>query len=132
MKSFRQILTIILLMVVMVNSVFSEKSFAGVPDEKMEQINRDIEIMENVLDKLIIKEGPIYFNFDDHVRGIYLDDFGLLFDVESYGLNGISRFISKTIKNIPNINITHDREKKFKIDIKQPPSYSNATKILFF
>lgn len=117
MKSLRQILTIILLMIVMFGSVFSVKSFAGVSDEQIGQINRDIEIMENVLDKLIIKDSPIYFNFDDHVRGIYLDGFGLLFDVESYGLNGISRFISKTIKKIPNINVTHDREKKIKIDI---------------
>ncbi len=119
MKNLRQILTIVFLMIVTFGSVFSIKSFAGVSDEQMERINRDIEIMENVLDKLIIKESPIYFNFDDHVRGIYLDGFGLLFDVESYGLNGISRFISKTIKNIPNINIIHNREKKIRIDIDE-------------
>jgi len=103
----------------MFGSVFSIKSFAGVSDEQMERINRDIEIMESVLDKLIIKDSPIYFNFDDHVRGIYLDGFGLLFDVESYGLNGISRFISKTISKIPNINITHDKGKRMRIDIDE-------------
>lgn len=117
MKNLRQILTIVFLMIVTFGSVFSIKSFAAVSDEQMERVNRDIEIMENILDKLIIKESPIYFNFDDHVRGIYLDGFGLLFDVESYGLNGISRFISKTIKKIPNINITHDKEEKIRIDI---------------
>ncbi|MBL7136002.1 MAG: hypothetical protein ISS81_05330 [Candidatus Marinimicrobia bacterium] len=119
MKSLKQIINPILMVMIMTSPILSVKIMADTSDKQMEQINRDIEIMENVLDKLIIKESPFYFNFDDHVRGIYLDGFGLLFDVESFGLNGISRFISKTISKIPNINITHDKGKRVRIDIDE-------------
>jgi len=82
-----------------------------------EQLMRDIDVMENVLDDLIIIESPMQFNFGDHVRGIYLDGFGLLFDAESYDMYNLSKYIQKTIKKIPKIDVTTDKEKKIVIDV---------------
>jgi hypothetical protein len=82
---------------------------SAAPNElEMQRIDRDISIMENVLDKLIIKESPLYFHFDDHVQGIYLDGFGVLFDVESMGLGNVSDLISKTLRTLSNIKIRNE------------------------
>ncbi|MFA4839982.1 MAG: hypothetical protein WC703_10960 [Candidatus Neomarinimicrobiota bacterium] len=82
-----------------------------------EQLVRDIDVLENVLDDLIIKESPLRFNFDDHVRGVYLDGFGLLFDVESYGMYNLSNFIRKTILKIPRIDVRDDKGEKITVNM---------------
>jgi len=80
------------------------------PKERDEMIKREIDIYNNILNKLIIKDSPFYFTFDDRVKGVYLDGFGMLFDMESYGLSNISESVSKTLKNLEKIEIINNEQ----------------------
>jgi hypothetical protein len=80
------------------------------PKERDEMIKREIDIYNNILNKHIIKDSPFYFTFDDRVKGVYLAGFGMLFDMESYGLSNISESVSKTLKNLEKIEIINNEQ----------------------
>jgi hypothetical protein len=46
---------------------------------------KDIEIMESILNKIIIEESPLYFSYNDKFNGNYYEDFGILLHAESSG-----------------------------------------------
>jgi len=83
--------------------VFTEKLLPQTPGavEKQEKIKSEISILESILDDLIVRQSPLWFKFNDHVNGAYLDGFGLLFDVESYGVYDLSNRILRQIVEIP-------------------------------
>jgi len=83
--------------------VFTEKLLPQTPGavEKQEKIKSEISILESILDDLIVRQSPFWFKFNDHVNGAYLDGFGLLFDVESYGVYDLSNRILRQIVEIP-------------------------------
>ncbi len=111
-SSFTSIITVILF-----NLLFSGTVFSQSGDDRAANIQKDIEIFNNILNKLIIRDSPFYFTFDDHVKGVYLDGFGMLFDMESYGLAGISESISQAIRDIEKIKIvTNDGDTVVKIE----------------
>jgi len=119
MKNLKDLYVIAFILIIVVTIILAGQLFAAMPAEQMERIEQDIEIMEKVLDEIIIKESPIYFNFDDQVQGIYLEGFGVLFDVESIGLGGFSGLIRRTIKRIPDIDVKHHGEDRVTIDIRK-------------
>lgn len=122
MKNFKDLYVIAFILVIVATIILAGQLFAAVPAEKMERIEQDIEIMEKVLDEIIIKESPIYFNFDDQVQGIYLEGFGILFDIESIGLGGFSGLIRRTIKRIPDIDVKHHGDDRVTIKIRKKES----------
>ncbi len=83
--------------------------FGQEPAEKNEKIQKEIEIYSNILNKLIITDSPFVFSFDDRVKGVYLDGFGMLFDMESIGLHDVSEAVLHTVRNIEKIAITGDK-----------------------
>jgi hypothetical protein len=119
MKNVKDLYAIAFILIIVLTIILAGQLFAAMPAEKMERIEQDIEIMEKVLDEIIIKESPIYFNFDDQVQGIYLEGFGVLFDVESIGLGGFSGLIRRTIKRIPDIDVKHHGDDRVTIKIRK-------------
>lgn len=119
MKNLKDLYVIVFILIIVVTIILAGQLFAAMPAEKMERIEQDIEIMEKVLDEIIIKESPIYFNFDDQVQGIYLEGFGILFDIESIGLGGFSGLIRRTIKRIPDIDVKHHDDDRVTIKIRK-------------
>jgi len=82
--SKRDFLVVPLMLFILLLVIFSARVLARDEQQKTDR-QQDIEIMENVLDKLIINESPIWFSSRDGVHGVYLDDFGVLFDLKSIG-----------------------------------------------
>ncbi len=89
MKGHKDFFVVPLMLFILVLIIFSAHVPALDKHQKTDR-ERDIEVMENVLDKLIINESPIWFSRSDGVHGVYLDDFGVLFDLKSIGFR--SRF----------------------------------------
>ncbi len=118
MKNLKDLYVIAFIFIIVVTIILAGQLFAAMPAEQMERIEQDIEIMEKVLDEIIIKESPIYFNFNDQVQGIYLEGFGVLFDIESIGLGGFSGLIRRTIR-IPDIDIKHHGDDRVIINIRK-------------
>ena len=119
MKNLKDLYVVAFILIIVVTIILAGQLFAAMPAEKMERIEQDIEIMEKVLDEIIIKESPIYFNFDDQVQGIYLEGFGVLFDIESIGLGGFSGLIRRTIKRMPDIDVKHHGDDRVTIKIRK-------------
>jgi len=129
MKNLKDLYAIAFILIIVVTIILAGQLFAAMPAEKMERIEQDIEIMEKVLDEIIIKESPIYFNFDDQVQGIYLEGFGVLFDIESIGLGGFSGLIRRTIKRIPDIDVKQHDDDRVTINIRKKESEENEEDI---
>lgn len=96
--------------IIIINLILLGISFGQNPQDRNDKIQKEIDIYNNILNKLIIKDSPFYFTFDDRVKGVYLDGFGMLFDMESYGLSNISESVSKALKNIDKIEIIDNKQ----------------------
>ena len=55
--------------------------YAQTSQKRMEKIRRDIQIMEQILKKIIFHGAPEVFLTDNSIQGIYLDQYGILFDI---------------------------------------------------
>ena len=119
MKHKRDFLVIPFLFLIVAILILSGELLAQSASSGSERINRDIEIMGNVLDKLIIKDSPFMFRADDRASGVYLDGFGIMFDMESYGIGDFSSAISYTLKNLPNIDIIRQEGDRIVIGINE-------------
>lgn len=80
MNSYRKIRLVIFTLVVCMQLVIAMPL----------SMEKDIEIMENILDKLIIEESPILFSFGDEFQGDYYNDYGLILTAESSGFFNVS------------------------------------------
>jgi len=119
MNKFRDFF-ITLISIALILSIFiTTKLFGVVSPEQKEKINQDITILENVLDQLIVKESPFLFNSSDHVKGIYLDGFGIIFNSESNGLVGLSTLISMSLDKIPRVRINRDERGELQLNIDE-------------
>lgn len=107
MNRFRK--SIIQLMIVITASMVSVGNLYAVsdPDQKR-KIKQDIDILEGILDQLIIQDSPYLFSSGDHVNGIYLDGFGIMFDFESSGLLSLTDMIGRTISALPRIRFSNE------------------------
>jgi len=95
--------------VIFINLILMGISFGQNPEDRNEKIQKEIEIYNNILNKLIIKDSPFVFSFDDHVKGVYLDGFGILFDMESSGLYDLSESVLNAVRNIDRIEIVDNK-----------------------
>lgn len=125
MKKFSDLLVI----PVMVFSAFLmllSSAASGMPNlDQKEKIRQDIEILEGVLEQLIIKESPYLFSAGDQVNSLYLDGFGLIFDLQSNGLLSLSDMISRSIRHLPRVKIDTDAEEQIIVTLdkeKKPDS----------
>ena len=65
--------------------------------DKIQKINRDIEIMEAVLDKLL-RTGSTLASFQGGTKGTYLEGYGVMFTI-SYGSLGRGALVVETTKD---------------------------------
>jgi len=107
MKKLNRYFTIISITILMLSGIAVGQT---VPDQD-QRIQKDLDIFNNILTKLIINDSPFYFSFDDRVKGVYLDGFGMLFDMESYGLFNLSESVQKAINNIDGIQIINNNNR---------------------
>lgn len=91
--------------------------FGAVDIAQREKIKQDIEILEGVLDQLIIQDSPFLFSGSDQVQGIYLDGFGVMFDLESSGLLSLADVINRSLRTIPRISISSDDDNQLIINV---------------
>ncbi|MBN2280365.1 MAG: hypothetical protein JXQ65_07285 [Candidatus Marinimicrobia bacterium] len=73
-------------------------------------IQRDIEVMESVLDKIIVEDSPIYFSYGNRFKGEYYENFGILLSCESSGILALTEIIEVQAEKIPYI-VDSDSEK---------------------
>ena len=114
---------LMIMVIIMIIQILSIPLHAIPAGKEMEKIKGDIDIMENVLDKLIIHESPIWFSGSDRVQGVYLDEFGVLFDFKSVGFfsrkDNIRKEMFKLQKSEYHISDDSDKKKKNKEDIEK-------------
>ena len=115
----RDWLVIPLVIAIVAVLIISGKALAATPQTQSERIQRDINIMENVLDQLIIHESPFLFESEGSLEGIYLEGFGIMFDMVSFGLTDIPGMIEYTLRNLPNISVIEQDGKRVRIDIDE-------------
>jgi len=119
MNKFRDFFVTLISLALILSIFLTTKLFGAISPEQKEKINQDIEILEDVLDQLIVKESPFLFNSSDHVKGIYLDGFGIIFNSESNGLVGLSTLISMSLDKIPRVRINRDERGELQLNIDE-------------
>lgn len=109
----RHYLPLIPVMICTVSLILFSTGIFGMPaaDQK-EEIKQDIKVLEGVLDLLIIQESPFLFSSGDQVHGLYLEGFGLMFDLQSNGLLSLSDVITRSIRTLPRVKIDTDTDEK--------------------
>ncbi len=68
-------------------------------------MEKDIAIMENILDKMIVEDSPIFFSYGDRFQGEYYDDYGIVLTVESAGFFNLGEQLELRIPELPPIPI---------------------------
>lgn len=121
-------LPLIPVMICMVSLILFSTGIFGMPaaDQK-EEIKQDIKVLEGVLDQLIIQESPFLFSGGDQVHGLYLDGFGLMFDLQSNGLLSLSDVITRSIRILPRVKIDTDSEEKIIVTLDKDKKTDSAT-----
>ena len=104
MKKMYKIILISSLIII----TFSGLAFGQASPERNDAIQNDLDILNNILNKLIISDSPFVFSFDDRVNGVYLDGFGMLFDMESYGLYDVAESVKRAIEKIEIVDTKGD------------------------
>jgi len=127
MNKFRDFFVTLISLALILSIFLTTKLFGVVSPEQKEKIDQDIEILEGVLDQLIVKESPFLFNSSDHVKGIYLDGFGIIFNSESNGLVGLSYLISTSLDKIPRVRINRDERGELQLNIDEKKKNAETT-----
>ncbi len=122
----RSLWTILLIGAIPLFGMLSTASFGAYQPEQ-DKIEQDIEILESVLDQLIIQDSPFLFSGNDHVKGLYLNGFGVMFDLESNGLLSLSEMIARSVNAIPRITFMKQKDDEFLIGIDDQKKKSNQT-----
>ncbi|MGC9364431.1 MAG: hypothetical protein ACP5FZ_07680 [Fidelibacterota bacterium] len=127
MKKLNDLLVIPVMVFILFLMLLSS-GLSGTPaaDQK-EEIKQDIKVLEGVLDQLIIQESPFLFSGGDQVHGLYLEDFGLMFDLQSNGLLSLSDVITRSIRTLPRVKIDTDSEEKIIVTLDKDKKTDSAT-----
>ena len=88
-------------------------------------IEKDIEIMESVLDKIIVEDSPIYFSFGNRFEGEYYDNYGIILSCESSGVLALTEIIEVNVDRVPYF-ISDKDDKKVVVKKKEKDVKTNV------
>jgi len=99
----KDFLVLPMLITIILIIMLSARLLPAIPTEQRQKIERDIDIMEKILDKLIVKDSPFYFTSLESVTGLYLEGFGVLFDLKSIGVFGSAEGLWQSVKGLTDL-----------------------------
>ena len=83
------------------------------------EIEKNIKVMETILNKVIVEDSPIYFTYNNRFKGTYYENFGIIFDVESSGLFSVREQINIDVPEVPYLPVFDKDGEDNKIIIKK-------------
>lgn len=75
-------------------------------------MEKDIQVMESILDKIIVEDSPIYFSFGNTFEGEYYDDYGIILSCESSGVMALDEIIEVKVDKVPYFIDTDNEEER--------------------
>eukprot|EP01156_Anaeramoeba_ignava_P020929 Anaeramoba_ignava/c17637_g1_i1.p4 GENE.c17637_g1_i1~~c17637_g1_i1.p4 ORF type:complete len:110 (-),score=15.97 c17637_g1_i1:1050-1379(-) len=81
-------------------------------------IDKNIEIMESILNKIIVEDSPIVFSFGNKFHGNYYDNFGIILDAESSSILVFDEMLDVYVDKMP-FYVSDDKNKTQKVIVKK-------------
>lgn len=81
-------------------------------------MDKNIEIMESILNKIIVEDSPIIFSYGNKFHGNYYDNFGIILDAESSGVMAFDELLDVHIEKVP-FYVSHEKKEPHKVFVKK-------------